>query len=107
MGVTDCVHQSLLEASLNTFTECGRSRIWTKFLTKLEEKKEMYQTEREYRVVEMKEQFSSVPSLSRVRLFVTTWTAVCQASLFITNCRSLLKLMSIESVMPSNPLILK
>ena len=51
-------------------------------------------------------QFSSVQSLSRVRLFVTPWTAVCQASLSIPNFWSLLKLMSIESVMPSNHLIL-
>ena len=49
---------------------------------------------------------SSVQSLSRVRLFATPWTVACQASLFITNFRSLLKLMSIESVMPSNHLIL-
>ena len=49
---------------------------------------------------------SSVQSLSRVQLFVTLWTAACQASLSITNSRSLLKLMSIESVMPSNHLIL-
>ena len=44
----------------------------------------------------------SVQSLSRVWLFVTQWTAACQASLSITNSKSLLKLMSIESVMPSN-----
>ena len=44
--------------------------------------------------------------LSRVRLFATPWTAACQASLSITNSRSLHKLMSIESVMPSNHLIL-
>ena len=48
-------------------------------------------------------QFSSVQLLSCVRLFATPWTAAHQASLFITNSRSLLKLMSIESVMPSNP----
>ena len=48
----------------------------------------------------------SVQSLSRVRLFVTPWTAARQASLSITNSQSLLKLMSIESVMPSNHLIL-
>ena len=46
-------------------------------------------------------QFSSVQSLSCVRLFATPWTAACQASLSITNSRSLLKLMSIELVMPS------
>ena len=51
-------------------------------------------------------QFSSVQSLSCVQLFVTPWTAACQASLFITNSQSFLKLMFIESVMPSNHLIL-
>ena len=50
--------------------------------------------------------FSSVQSLSRVWLFVTPWTAACQASLSITNSQSLLKLTSITSVMPSNHLIL-
>ena len=49
---------------------------------------------------------SSVQSLSCVWLFVTPWTAARQASLSITNSRSLLKLMSIESVMPSNQLII-
>ena len=47
----------------------------------------------------------SVQSLSCVRLFVTPWTEVCQASLSITNSQSLLKLMSIKSVMLSNHLI--
>ena len=51
-------------------------------------------------------QFSSVQSLSRIRLFATPWTAAHQTSLSITNSWSLLKLMSIESVMPSNHLIL-
>ena len=51
-------------------------------------------------------QFSSVQLLSRVWLFATEWTAACQASLSITNSRSLPKLMSIESVLPSNQLIL-
>ena len=50
--------------------------------------------------------FSSVQSLSRVWLFATPWIAACQASLSITNSWSSLKLMSIESVMPSNHLIL-
>ena len=49
---------------------------------------------------------SSVQSLSRVQLFVTPWTAAHQASLSITNSRSLPKLMSIELVIPSNHLIL-
>ena len=51
-------------------------------------------------------QFSSVQSLSHVWLFATPWTAAPQASLSITNTWSLLKLMSISSVMPSNHLIL-
>ena len=50
--------------------------------------------------------FSSVQLLSHVSLFLTPWTAVCQASLSITNSQSLLKLMSMGSVMPSNSLIL-
>ena len=48
----------------------------------------------------------SVSQLSHVRLLVTPWAAALQASLFITNSQSLLKLMSIKSVMPSNHLIL-
>ena len=51
-------------------------------------------------------QFSSVQPLSRVRHFATPWIAARQASLSITNSRSLLKLMSIELVMPSSHLIL-
>ena len=50
--------------------------------------------------------FGSVQSLSHVRLFATLWTAAHQASLSITNSRSLLKLISFESVMASNHLIL-
>ena len=49
---------------------------------------------------------SSVQSLSHVQFFVTPWTATCQASLSITNSQNLLKLLSIELVMPSNHLIL-
>ena len=48
----------------------------------------------------------SVQSFSRVRLCATPWTAACQASMSMANSRSLLKLMSIESVMPSSHLIL-
>ena len=50
--------------------------------------------------------FSSVQSLSWVRLFAIPWTAACQCSLSITNSWSLLKIMSIASVMPANHLIL-
>ena len=51
-------------------------------------------------------QFSSVQSLSLVQIFVTPWIAACQASLSISNSQRLPKLMSIESVMPSNCLII-
>ena len=51
-------------------------------------------------------QFSGVHSLSHVRLFVTPWIAACQASLSITISQSSLRLMSIESMMPSSHLIL-
>ena len=54
----------------------------------------------------MNNQFSSVQSLRHVQLLVAPWTAACQASLSITNSRSLLKLMSIELLMPSNHHIL-
>ena len=50
--------------------------------------------------------FSSVQLLSRVPLFVTPWTTTCQASLYITNSWNVINLISIESVMPSNYLIL-
>ena len=52
------------------------------------------------------QEFSSVQSLSLVPLFATPWTAAHQASLSITSSQSLLKLMPMESVMPSNYLIL-
>ena len=50
--------------------------------------------------------FSSAQLLSHIRLFATLWTAACQDPLFITNSWSLLKLVSIQSVMPSSHLIL-
>ena len=56
--------------------------------------------------VETSVHFSSVQSLSHVQLFATPWTAACQASLSITNSQSPPKSMSIESMMPSNHLIL-
>jgi len=59
-----------------------------------------------YRKLPIPVQFSSVQSLSRVRLFVTSWITARQASLSITNSRSSLRLTSIESVMPSSHLIL-
>ena len=61
---------------------------------------------RRFKLIPNSFQFSSGQSLSQVRLFMTPWTAARQASLSITNPRRLLKLISIESVIPSNHLIL-
>ena len=58
-----------------------------------------------YNIFIISAQFNSVQSLTWVRLFTTPWATAHQASLFITNSQSLPKLMSIESVMPSNHLI--
>ena len=58
------------------------------------------------RKIEDRNWISSVQSISHVQLFATPWTVACQASLSITNSWSLLRLLSIESVMPSNHLIL-
>ena len=63
-------------------------------------------TRREKTVFQIPHQFSSVQSLCPVRLFATPWIAAHQASLSITNSQSLLKLTSIELVMPSKYLIL-
>ena len=60
----------------------------------------------EQREIQRYDKFSSVQLLSHVRLFVTPWTTARQASLSITNSQSPPKLMTIESVMPSNHLIL-
>ena len=69
-------------------------------------KRELGMFERSIRWRMARLEIGSVQSFSRVQLFVTPCTAACQASLSITNSRSLPKLMSIESVMPSNHLIL-
>ena len=61
---------------------------------------------RDSRNITTHKMFSSVQSLSLVRLFAIPWTAACQASLSITNSWSFLRLMTIKSVMPSNNLIL-
>ena len=76
----------------STFTNSGRTIL---SLPHLESIPIMYKSNK-----------NSVQSLSHVWFFATPWTAVCQASMSITNFRSLLKLISIESVMPSKHLIL-
>ena len=63
-------------------------------------------SEGKHRIVLDRHQAVVVESLSHVRLFVTPWTAACQASPSFTISQNLLKLRSIESVMPSNHLIL-
>ena len=74
---------------------CGLNKHYIKLLAKLQLESKS-----------SKFLISSVQSLSCVWLFVTPWTAACQASLSITNSQSLPKLMSIGSVMPSNHLML-
>ena len=71
------------------------------------EPRKIYSSTREkFKPVFLKLEFSLVQLLSHVQLFVTPWTEAHQPSLSITNSQSLLKLMSVESVMPSNHLIL-
>ena len=92
---------SIQSAKSRLGVDCGSDHELhiAKFRLKL---KKLGKTTRPLRYV----QFNSVQSLSCVRLFVTPWTTACQASLSITNFWSLPKLMSIESVMTSNHLIL-
>ena len=66
---------------------CLQGKLWVKFPDSIKE-------------------FGSVQLLSRIQIFAALWTAAHQTSLPVTNSQSLLKLMSIESVMPSNHLIL-
>ena len=81
--------------------------LWTPYLWQRRQKYTMEKRQSLQEVVLGKlVQFSSVQSLRHVWLFVTPWIAAHQASLSIINSRSLLKLMSIESVMPSSHLIL-
>ena len=68
--------------------------------------KENWESNKRYIHVPFITTSASVQLVSCVRLFVTPWSAACQASLSITNSQSLLKLMSTELVMPSNHLIL-
>ena len=63
-------------------------------------------TTRANQEVQISYTYTTVQSLSHVQLFATPWTTACQASLSITNSQSLVKLMSIKLVMPSNHLIL-
>ena len=88
-------------------------RTWNSILNRLGIYREVLERKNIHRMLEMRPchtvsryiQFSSVQSLSCVRLFATPGTTACQDSLSITNSQSLPKLMSIESVMPSNHLI--
>ena len=78
-------------------------------MTQVDKPKEFFQIKTDWKLSNcliLASYFSSVHLLNCVQLFVTPWTAACQASWFITNSWSLFKLMSIESVTPSNHLIL-
>ena len=76
-----------------------------KAVSALEYKREIIKQVKTNMAINRELRFSSVQLLSRVRLFATPWTVACQASLSITNSQRLLKLMSIELMMPSNHLI--
>ena len=92
-----CIHSGILAIKRNTYNSVLME--WMNLEPIIHS--EVSQKEKDkYRI-----QFSSVQSLSHVQLFATPWTAACQASLSITNSWSLLKLMSIESMMPSNTYI--
>ena len=78
----------------------GSKNNWNSFISKTETDSEKLKKK-----TKTDSWFSSVQSLSRVRLFATPWIAACQASLSLTNSRSSLRLMSIESVMPFSHLI--
>ena len=85
--------------------KCNIIRSYTNTGVQVCKKKQTLQVE-EYKDVWRLEETKSVQSHSRVRIFVMPWSAARQASLSITNAWGLLKLMSIESVMPSKHLIL-
>ena len=97
--------QPLSEISWPILTETFASKYWSSFGTELDKHWQLscYNTEESQVICSQDFLVQSVQSL---QLFATPWTAACQASLSITNSRSLLKLMSIVSVMPSNHLIL-
>ena len=83
--------------------------VWSSTFTSPCEKVSIYHRVGRDRIIEIKNCYSSVSSVqlqSRIWLFATPWTAACWASLSITNSQSLLKLMSIGSVMPPSHLIL-
>ena len=89
----------------NKFTQIVRSRAGIRALFCLTQTLAL-STTLNSTTVKAPKTISSVQSLTHVQLFATPWPATCQAALSITNSWSLLKLMSIESVMPSNHLIL-
>ena len=101
MNLKDIMPSYISQTEKDTYhMSCLTCEIWRQNETK-------HLTDTENRLVITREKVSqSVQSLSCVRLFVTPWIAACQASLSTTNSQSSLKLMSIESVMPSSHLIL-
>ena len=108
------VRNTLHRWSVGHFREWEKTvnRAWLVFIWELKNKHTNKQTNNLFpdssagKELPVMQEFSSVQLLSRVILFATPWTAACQAFQSITNSWSSLKLISIESVMPSNHLIL-
>ena len=109
MRRTDSLEKTLMLGKVKGRRRRGQQRMrWLDGITDLMDMSlsKLWELVRTELNCQSQDQIRSDQLLSRVRLFATPWTAACWASLSITNSRSLLKLMSIESVMPSNHLIL-
>ena len=105
---TSCPHTCIVYPIINTIYQfCMLAKIETTFVHHYHPESIVYiRSPSMLYTVRVQTDVVFVQSQSHVRLFATPWTAACQASLSFTISLSLLKLMSIESVMPSNHLIL-
>ena len=103
---TDCIHEILYFIDSKIPFHCTNIKLFYEPLGKKKYCQWNYDMPSIMMNPHIRNMFNSVQLLSRVQLFATPWTAAHQASLSISNSQSLPKLMSIESVIPSNHLIL-